>query len=58
MLTAKFHRAAAFVISSTCCAVAAAVPAAIPTQAAPLVNPSYFESADIFGLEWASNPQL
>lgn len=30
----------------------------VPTTAAPLVQPSYFESEDIFGLEWASDPQL
>ncbi len=30
----------------------------IPTVAAPLAQTSYFESADIFQLEWASDPQL
>lgn len=38
--------------------VQAATAAAVPSQAAPMVNPAYFESEDIFALEWASDPQL
>jgi len=58
VLSAKFYRAGALLWCAGFSAAVVAQSAAIPSQAAPLVNPSYFESEDIFGLEWASDPQL
>ena len=53
-----FQAAGLSVVAGVCGSFHVLAATGVPTTAAPLVQPSYFESEDIFGLEWASDPQL